>query len=445
MASIRFKTYGKGVTNAPIYIRLSHGRTGVNKSTGERYNGVELEIKSGIIIPKSDYLEKGKLKRLASFKDKENIQEKLTSLVAFVTKRLNSTNQYTKIWLQDVVDDFHGKSKKDVEIEIIPLLTELIEKYCSHIIDSAYDQRMQSTMKTYKVTIKRIQEYQQFTGQLYQIDQIGVTFKNDFISWARNVKKYNTSTFVKSVKQIKTVCRYAKRIGFKVDESLIFDSEKLEPNKSRRVNDKPIFLSVAEIEKLMQFNGHDYLENARDWFVISCWTGCRVSDLMELTMDKIFRTIDGETAIRYTQQKTGETVTTAYHHHVDSILKKTGTFPRPISDQKFNKYIKQLCQEVGLNELTSGAKQNTLTKRMESGIFPKFELITAHTGRRSFASNHHGKFPIEILMLVTGHKTVRQFLDYVGEQHQEHVATLNQFYRDRMKAVNNNLNISNNG
>jgi integrase len=81
---------------------------------------------------------------------------------------------------------------------------------------------------------------------------------------------------------------------------------------------------------------------------------------------------------------------------------------------------------------------------MESGTFPKWELITAHTGRRSFASNHYGKFPIEILMLVTGHKTVRQFLEYVGEYHQEHVTTLNQFYRDGMKSINN-LNISNNG
>jgi uncharacterized protein YciI len=36
-------------------------------------------------------------------------------------------------------------------------------------------------------------------------------------------------------------------------------------------------------------------------------------------------------------------------------------------------------------------------------------------------------------MLVTGHKTVRQFLEYVGEYHQEHVTTLNQFYREGMK------------
>lgn len=442
MASIKFKTYGKGVVNAHVYIRFSHGRTGRNPSTGAKYEGVQFEIKSGIIIPNSDYLAEGKTRRLASFTKQKEVQDKLKSLDVYVTERLNDTNEFTKEWLQEVVDDFHGKPKGDVIA--IPLLTEIIEKYCTHIIDSATEQRKQGTLRTYKVTRTRILDYEQFTGKKYRIDQIGVTFKNDFIAWSRNVKNYNTSTFVKSIKQIKTVCKYAKRIGYSVDESLISDTEKLEINKPRRVSDKPIFLTVEEIERLMQFTGHDYLENARDWFVISCWTGCRVSDLMELTMDNVIKTIQGETAIRYTQQKTGETVITPFHPHVDSILKRLGGFPRSISDQKLNKYIKMVCESIGCTEMTTGAKKNPVTMRMESGVFPKYELITAHSGRRSFASNHYGKFPIEILMLVTGHKTVRQFLEYVGEHLQEHVTTLNQFYRDGNNVSKSNLKIISN-
>jgi integrase len=430
MASIRFKTYGKGALNAPIYIRFTNGRE------------CEFELKSGIIIPNSDFLENGKTRRLATFTNQKEIQDKLRKLDGFVTDRLNEVTEYTKDWLQEIVDEFHGKTNKDLNRN--PLLTFIIEKYCTHIVDSTTDQRQPSTLKSYRVTINRIKEYENFTGNQYHIDQIGVKFKNDFISWARNVKKYNTSTFVKSVKQIKTVCKYAKRIGYKIDESLILDTEKLEQGKARRITDKPVYLTFEEIERLMEFKGIDSLENARDWFVISCWTGCRVSDLMELSMDNVLRTIDGETAIRYTQQKTRVTVTTPYHPHVDSILKRLNGFPRPISDQKLNKYIKEVCKLIGCTELTTGAKNNPTTQRSESGTFPKFELITAHTGRRSFASNHYGKFPIEILMLVTGHRTVRQFLEYVGEQHQEHVTTLNQFYRDGMKSVNN-LNISRNG
>jgi integrase len=419
MASVRFKTYGVGVKNAPIYIRFTNGRE------------CQFEIKSGIIIPNSDYLVDGKARRLATFTTYKEIQDKLRKLDSYVIDRLNEVTEYTRDWLQEIVDEFNGKSNKDANRN--PLLTFIIEKYCTHIVNSTSNQRQPSTLKSYRATINRIKEYEKFTGHQYHIDQIGVKFKNDFIAWARNVKKYNTSTFVKSVKQMKTVCKYAKRIGYRVDESLIHDTEKLEQGKSRRMVEKPVYMTIEEINRLMEFTGIDSLENARDWFVISCWTGCRVSDLMELTMDNVFRTIDGETAIRYTQQKTRETVTTPYHPHVDSILKRRNGFPRPISDQKYNKYIKEVCKEIGCTQPTSGAKKNPTTQRMESGTFPKFELITAHTGRRSFASNHYGKFSTEILMLVTGHKTVRQFLEYVGEQHQEHVTTLNQFYRDGMK------------
>jgi hypothetical protein len=48
-----------------------------------------------------------------------------------------------------------------------------------------------------------------------------------------------------------------------------------------------------------------------------------------------------------------------------------------------------------------------------------------------------------MLMLVTGHKSIAQFLEYVGENPDEHVSTLNQYYRETASA--NNLNISNNG
>jgi hypothetical protein len=97
---------------------------------------------------------------------------------------------------------------------------------------------------------------------------------------------------------------------------------------------------------------------------------------------------------------------------------------------------------VGINELIEGSKMDSKSKRKESGVFPKYELLSTHTGRRSFASNHYGKFPIEMLMLVTGHKSIAQFLEYVGENPDEHISTLNKYYRE---PASSNLNISHNG
>ena len=53
--------------------------------------------------------------------------------------------------------------------------------------------------------------------------------------------------------------------------------------------------------------------------------------------------------------------------------------------------------------------------RKESGIYPKYELITSQVGRRSFATNNYGKIPTPLLMNVTGHSTETMFLEYIGK------------------------------
>lgn len=416
MASIRFKTYGKGVSNAPVYIRFTNGRD------------CQFEIKTGIFIPNSDYLKEGKTRRVAAFSNQQEVQTKLSKLESHVVECLNRTSTYNKAWLKGIIDEFNG-------IVIQPenecsLLIDMIDKYCIHILNSVTDKRTNGTVKSYKVTRARLVEYQKFIKHNVKVENAGIEFKNDFIAWCRNVQKYSPATFIKSIRQIRTVVKYAKRIGYKTNDSLFNNEEKLDDSKTKRLGIKPVFVTSEEIDRLFEFKGTESLQNARDWFLISCWTGCRVSDLMGLSMDNVFKTIQGETAIRYTQKKTGATVITPFHPHVGSILKKHNGFPRPISDQKYNSYIKEVCRLVGINQIISGSRNNPVTKRKESGEFPKYELITSHTGRRSFASNHYGKFPIEMLMLVTGHKTVKQFLEYVGENPQEHISTLNQYYRE---------------
>lgn len=424
MASIRFKTYGKGVTNAPIYIRFSHGKTGIDKKTGKKYNGVEFEIKSRIIIPNSDYLLNNKTRRVAAFTNQQEIETKLRDLDSFVTKRLNDKTEYSKEWLQKIVDEFHGV------IQVVneePTLLALIDKYCNHIINSAEEARQESTKRTYRVTYMRVTEFQKSVGKEYRLSEVDNQFKSDFISWARNIKNYRTSTFMKSIKQIQTVCRYAEDLKLKVDQLFIKRNKGKSVKNTKRL--KPIYLSTYEINQLMTFEGSDYLTNARDWLVISCWTGCRVSDLMNLTLNNVIHTIKGEKAIRYTQKKTGISVDTPFHPDVERILNRNQGFPRPISDQKYNNYIKEVCKLVGFDEVIEGEKMNPITKRKESGKFPKYELIQSHIGRRSFATNNYGIFTVGELMLVTGHTTVKQFLEYVGENPISHVSVMNEYYR----------------
>jgi hypothetical protein len=84
----------------------------------------------------------------------------------------------------------------------------------------------------------------------------------------------------------------------------------------------------------------------------------------------------------------------------------------------FNRYLKQLSKIAGIDALVKGNKFDEDKKRYIGGIYPKFELVSSHICRRSFASNHYASelYPTPILMNITAHKTEKMFLTYIGKE-----------------------------
>jgi hypothetical protein len=78
----------------------------------------------------------------------------------------------------------------------------------------------------------------------------------------------------------------------------------------------------------------------------------RVNDLMKLTKNNILKTAKGQNVIRYTQSKTAKQVDLPIHNDVQEILTRLGGFPRSISDQRFNDYIKLVFKGVGMTDET---------------------------------------------------------------------------------------------
>jgi integrase len=77
-----------------------------------------------------------------------------------------------------------------------------------------------------------------------------------------------------------------------------------------------------------------------------------------------------------------------------------------------NEYLKELGELAEIDEeilitATKGGKRVTET-------FKKWELITTHTARRSFATNAYlQSVPTIPIMKITGHKTEKSFLKYI--------------------------------
>ena len=113
------------------------------------------------------------------------------------------------------------------------------------------------------------------------------------------------------------------------------------------------------------------------------------------------------------------------------IIIDEGGLPYPISAQKFNEHIKAVCRLAGINKKIQGKRYDNDLKRTVEGVYPKFELITSHVCRRSFASNFHGRIETSVLMRITGHSTERMFYRYIGKSPEEHVRQMAEVFYEK--------------
>jgi len=93
--------------------------------------------------------------------------------------------------------------------------------------------------------------------------------------------------------------------------------------------------------------------------------------------------------------------------------------PTPISNQKFNDELKIAVKAVGFTENIE--INRTIGNKVISTIFEKHQVVSSHTGRRSFCTNSFiSKIPTLYIMKASGHKTEKSFLKYIKMTEEEH-------------------------
>ena len=191
-----------------------------------------------------------------------------------------------------------------------------------------------------------------------------------------------------------------------------------------------ITLTEKEIEQIENIHlKNEALINARKWLILACFTGQRGDTLLNRITKDSFKEYGKDLKIEIKQKKGNTTVNIPVLPKVKAIYEKG--LPYKISTQKFNKHIKTICEMAEINDLVLGRKRNKETNRNEKKLRPKFEYISSHTGRRTFATLHYGKIPTPLLMKVTGHKKESTFLKYINQDEDKHVEVLLDYYRKK--------------
>jgi integrase len=277
-----------------------------------------------------------------------------------------------------------------------------------------------NTIKRYSYLLKIVKEYETEKDTFLFIDQFKIQDIDALTSYLLDEKCYGVGTVGKQLGLIKTVLIRAKRDGYPVSSNYQFiDSFGLE--KEKRILQT---LDLGEIELIKKVTLPLHLINSWKWMLIGLYTGQRVADLLSLKQDQLREGSKDILYIDFVQQKTGRAVTVGI---LDPLIKKIllEEFPSYSYPQLFNLHIKQICKLAGITKWVTGYKMHAKPRRKLIGVFKKYELITAHDLRRSFATNYYSKVETPILMRITGHKKESTFLDYIGENfNQDHYADL---------------------
>lgn len=363
-------------------------------------------------------------------KMQNNINSQITELRTFVLNEFDKSElaSINRDWFLNTVKNFYYS--KEIDKQQTQLPNELI-KYFDYYINERKGEIKVSSIRKYRVIQNKLKRLENHYNISLKVEDVNENFRRQFKEFC-NIENYSQNTRQRELVLIKTVCFNAKYNGIKT-------SHQLEGLKFKREVVKHPYLSLAELEVIKNKElKSDYLDNARDWLLISCFTAQRVSDFMKFTKENI-RIEDDKYYLDFKQQKTNKLTTIPILKQVIEVLeKRNGNFPRPISDQKYNDYIKEVCEACEIDEIIKGKIRICIAPE---GVKPqkhhyrdviredaKHNFISSHIGRRSFATNHYGKVPTSHLIRITNHATEAQFLNYIQKADKDLAKDAHQYF-----------------
>lgn len=247
------------------------------------------------------------------------------------------------------------------------------------------------TLKKFKTALNSITNFikWKFNKTDVYLPEVNHKFITDYEFYLKSVQKLQHNSAMSNMKKLKKIIR----------QCVANDWLDKDPFKSYKITTKEThrnFLLKDELQLLTNKNLHiQRLDQVRDIFLFSCYTGLSYSDVMMLTRKDISIGIDGEQWIFTTRIKTDTASRIPLLPIAKSILEKysgqqniviTGRLLPKISNQRLNAYLKEINDICGFNK-----------------------ELTFHCARHTFATTVTltNGVPIETVGKMLGHKNLR--------------------------------------
>ena len=251
------------------------------------------------------------------------------------------------------------------------------------------------TLERYKTSLKHTQEFLNWKYKVSDIDitKIDHVFIMDYDFWLRSVRKCANNTAVKYIKNFKKIIRLCMANGWLSKDPFLGYKAKL------KVVERP-YLTKDEIQAIYEKEfASDRLNQVRDFFIFSCFTGLAYVDVKQLSKSNINIGIDGDQWIFTRRQKTDTSTRVPLLPLARELVLKYENHPQcvnsdvlfPIlSNQKMNSYLKEIASICGINkELTFHIARHTFatTVTLSNGV--PIESVSKMLGHTNIKTTQH--------------------------------------------------------
>lgn len=222
------------------------------------------------------------------------------------------------------------------------------------------------------------------TGLSENMEADRVTLTEIITFEAKARQEHSDVTVMKEMRQLKYFFRLA------------FESGKIKKNpfagyKIKTAEEEQVYLEYDELKKIMDCKiTDDRLDKIRDIFLFLCFTGLEWADLLELKPTDVILNAHGQHYIKKPRVKTGvEYVSILYGNAYDIWRLYKGNLPL-MSLQKFNLYLKELMEIVGIDkDVSSLTARHSYACLLLNTVKLSEEIVSKMLGHTSTKQTRH--------------------------------------------------------
>lgn len=330
--------------------------------------------------------------------------------VTFSPSVLTEEKIYEKIRQMDNITVIEEPSE---EQSITHYWTAFIERAKKGEVRHNGNRYKEGTIKGYQKCLNSLLQYQQQEKHVFLFDEIDMDFYSEYMLHLE--ERLIKNSVAEHIKKIKHIMRASRLEGLHTNvqyENFSISEEEVDN----------IYLTEEELKAIseLELTG-TRLDKYRDIFLIGCYVGLRVSDLLRIKKEH-FYTVEGKEIlrIRTTKCPTGVFIPFLWEDLKYRLSKYNYNLPR-ISEQHLRKEVKEIGRLAGIN--TPVIIETGKHKRTQP--YEKWELISSHTCRRTACTNMFKmKIPVKQIMMISGHKKESTFYKYIKITEEENAIML---------------------